>query len=85
MPNKQASIKDLRKTKKRTAHNVRIRKNVKALFKNSKEIVTSGSKEEAVLKLRALQQAADKAAKRGIIHKNEARRRVSVAMKSLKK
>lgn len=78
-------MKDLRKTKKRTAHNVRIRKNVKALIRNAKGVTSTATKEDVTSLVRALQQAADKAAKRGVIHRNEARRRKSVAMKLLNK
>lgn len=83
MPNKKAAIKDLRKNRKRAAHNLRIRKNVKALVKETRELTAAGKKEEATQKLRALQQAADKAAKRGVMHKNSAARRKASAMKRL--
>jgi small subunit ribosomal protein S20 len=85
MPNKQASIKDLRKTKKRTAHNLRIQKNVKSLFKSAKELAKEGKMAEASAKIAAFQKAADKAAKRGVIHANEASRKKSVVMKMIAK
>ena len=81
MPNKHAAEKDLRKNKRRAALNVRIRKNVKALWKQSRELLTEGKKKEAVEKVKALQQALDKATKVHVIHRNEARRRKSTLMK----
>lgn len=81
MPNKHAAEKDLRKSKRRTAHNVRIRKNVRALWKASRELLKQGKKNEATEKIKTLQQALDKAAKLHVIHTNEARRRKSTIMK----
>ncbi len=83
MPNKKAAIKDLRKNRKRAAHNLRIKKNVKALVKETRELIAAGKKEDAAIKLRALQQAADKAAKRGVLHKNSAANRKASAMRKL--
>lgn len=85
MPNKQAAIKDLRKARKRATYNARVRKNVKVLFKGTRELIIAGKKDEATAKLRAYQQAADKAAKRGVIHANAARRKKSAMMKLLAK
>ena len=85
MPNKQAAIKELRKSRKRAAHNASIKKNVKALFKDAKSLVTEGKKEDAAAKMRAFQQAADKAAKRGVLHANSASRKKSRLMKKLAK
>mgnify|MGYP001561702302 CR=1 FL=1 len=81
MPNKHAAEKDLRKNKRRAAHNLRIRKNVKALWKAGRELITQGKKNEAAEKIKILQQALDKAAKRHVIHVNKARRQKSALMK----
>lgn len=83
MPNKQAAIKELRKSHKRALYNAKIRKHVKNLFKTTQEFIASGKKDEAMLKFRSFQQAVDKAAKRGVIHTNAARRRKSTIMKKL--
>ncbi len=81
MPNKHAAEKDLRKNRRRAALNVRIRKNVKYLWKQSRELLVAGKKSEAVQKIQSLQQALDKAAKVNVIHRNEARRRTRTMMK----
>jgi small subunit ribosomal protein S20 len=85
MPNKHAALKDLRKNRKRAAHNARIKTNVKALHKKSKELVAAGKKDEALTAARAYQQAVDKAIKSGVIHKNQASRKKSQVMKALAK
>lgn len=84
MPNKHAAIKDLRKNRKRAIANARIKTNIKALFKQSKELAAAGKTTEAKETARKYQQAADKAAKRGIIHKNQAARRKSSVMRKAK-
>lgn len=81
MPNKHAAEKDLRKNKRRAALNVRVRKNVKALWKQSRELLAEGKKKEAAEKVKSLQQAIDKATKTHVIHRNEARRRKSTLMR----
>ncbi len=85
MPNKKASIKDLRQNHKRATHNARIKRNVKFLTKQSKDLITAGKKEEAKKSVIALQQAMDKAAKVGVISRNRARRKKSSFMSSLTK
>jgi len=85
MPNKHAAIKDLRKNKKRAAHNARIKTNVKALFKKSKELAAAGKKDEAKTAAQKYQQAVDKAVKRGVVTRNQAARKKSQAMKALAK
>ncbi len=82
MPNKHAAIKDLRKNKRRAARNLREKTNVKSLIKQLKELVKDGKKSEAEALVSKLQQAADKAAKRNVIHMNKARRIKAQAMKA---
>lgn len=81
MPNKHAAIKDLRKNQKRAAHNARIKTNIKALFKKSKELIAAGKSTEATDVIRAFQKAVDKAAKVGVVHKNLANRKKAALMK----
>lgn len=85
MPQKHAAIKDLRKNKKRAAHNARIKTNVKALFKKSKELAAAGKKDEARAAAQKFQQAVDKAAKHGVVSKNQAGRKKSQISKVLAK
>jgi small subunit ribosomal protein S20 len=83
MPNKHAAIKDLRKNKRRAERNVRVKVNVKALYKKAKTLLAEGKKSEAKEIALKFQQAADKAAKTGVLTKNTASRKKSSVMKAL--
>ena len=85
MPQKHAAIKDLRKNQRRAAHNARIKKNVKSLFKKTTSLITESKKTEAAEAARAFQQAADKATKVGVLTKNTAARKKSQLMKAISK
>ena len=75
MANKQSALKELRKTKKRTAHNALIKTHVKHLFRECMDLINAGDMTKAKEKVALFQQAADKAAKRHIISVNRARRK----------
>ncbi|MFA6447401.1 MAG: 30S ribosomal protein S20 [Patescibacteria group bacterium] len=81
MPNKQSAIKELRKTKKRTQHNIRIKTRVKQLFKLCNELIVSGNIEEAKKTALQFQKMVDKAAKENVISENRSRRKKSALMK----
>lgn len=83
MPNKHAAIKDLRKNRKRAAHNAKVKTHVKFLRKKGTDLVSGGNAAEAKEAVRALQQALDKAAKLGIIKPNKAARQKASLMKAL--
>ncbi len=83
MPNKQAAIKELRKAKKRSVHNARVKTNFKALFSKAKDHATKGEMEEAKKASVAFQVAADKAAKVNVISKNKANRKKATLMKMI--
>lgn len=78
-------MKELRKTKKRTAHNFRIKTNIKALMSKSKQLIEKGDLAEAKKMVLALQVALDKAAKVNVISKNSASRKKSRIMKMIAK
>lgn len=78
-------MKELRKTKKRTVHNARIKTNIRALVSKSKQLITKGDLVEAKKAISALQIAVDKAAKVNVISKNSASRKKSRIMKMLSK
>jgi ribosomal protein S20 len=84
MPNKSSSIKDLRKSKKRRAHNLRIRTNVKQTFNQAQVALKQGDETRARDLIKSFQKAADKAAKKRVISPNKANRKKSVLMKALK-
>lgn len=70
MANLKASIKDLRKTKKRTLRNYSIKSEVKTVMKKIRKL----SKEEAKKMLPKAYSVIDKAVKKGVIKKQTAAR-----------
>jgi ribosomal protein S20 len=82
MPNKHAAEKDLRKNQRRATRNARLKTHVKHLAKSVHELSTDGKKADAKTVAAKLQQAADKAAKHGIISRAAAGRKKSLAMKA---
>lgn len=77
MPNKQNAKKALRQAKKREARNLVVKKAFKKAVKDTKEATSDDFKE----KVRLAQKALDKAAKKGVIKKNTASRKLSRLMK----
>lgn len=80
MPNKPAGRKALRQTKKHAVLNAAR----KEAFKNAIKKTLKASGDEAKTLLRLAQKALDKAAKRGVIKKNTAGRKLSRLMKKIK-
>ncbi|MBI4239545.1 30S ribosomal protein S20 [Candidatus Uhrbacteria bacterium] len=83
MPHKQAAIKALRQTKKRTEHNALVKKNIAYLRKSSLKAVAAkdlGKAQEYFVKL---QKAIDKAAGKNIIKKNTAARKKARLIKKI--
>jgi len=85
MPNLKASIKDVRKAKKRRARNLLYKKNMKRAIKEFVALVSSSDKEKAQKLLPSLYKIIDKVAKKNIIHKNTAARKKSQLAKMLAK
>lgn len=84
MPIKQAAKKALRQTKKRSELNLKVKETYKKAIKTVSKAVEAGDK-DLKEKLRLAQKALDKAAKRGIIKKNTAGRKLSRLAKKIKK
>ena len=82
MANKKSSKKDLRRIAKRRPGNQATRTALKTFVKKVK---TSSDKKTAAEALTSAVSAIDKAAQRGIIHKNAAARRKSRAAKAANK
>lgn len=74
MANSRSALKRVRKTKTETARNRFLKDQVKANRRTVLEAVSAGDKDAAGKAYNALASAADKAAKRGAIHKNAASR-----------
>lgn len=74
MANIKSSLKDIRRTTRRTEHNRQIRSKLKTLAKKAREAHQSADPAEAEASVRAYLSALDKAAKTGIVHRNKASR-----------
>lgn len=85
MPNNAAAEKRMRQEEKRRAHNRSVKSIVKTQITKARQAINSttvpaDASEEAV---RAAVSELDRAAKKGVIHKNNAARRKSRLMKQL--
>ncbi|MBU0597125.1 30S ribosomal protein S20 [Patescibacteria group bacterium] len=83
MPIKASAKKELRKTKKRTAANKIIKDTYRKAIKSTIKSMEAGEKDLGE-KLRLTQKALDKAAKRGVLKKNTAARKLSRLAKKIK-
>ncbi|MEK9165615.1 MAG: 30S ribosomal protein S20 [Patescibacteria group bacterium] len=83
MPIKQAAIKHLRQTKKRTERNQKVRKELKEFIRDIRKAVTLNDKTKLQELSSRLQKLIDKAAQKRIIKKNNASRRKSRLMKQI--
>lgn len=77
MPRRKSSIKRKRADKKRHLRNIRIKQELKKLLKKFQALVASKNTAEAKTFLGKIYSKLDKAAKKGIIHRNTANRRKS--------
>ena len=81
MPNNASAEKRMRQEQKRRLHNRMVKSIVKTNVTKARQAVASGiNSEEAV---RAAVSELDRAAKKGVIHRNNAARRKSRLMKQL--
>jgi small subunit ribosomal protein S20 len=85
MANKRSSKKDLRRTAKRTVRNKAARTALKTYVKKVRTAAAAGNANEVKSAVTTAQKMLDKAAQRGIIHKNQAARRKSRAAKAANK
>jgi small subunit ribosomal protein S20 len=84
MPNNAAAEKRMRQEQKRRLHNRSIKSLVKTQITKARQAITSGSNDEAAQEaVRAAVSELDRAAKKGVIHPNNAARRKSRLMKQL--
>jgi small subunit ribosomal protein S20 len=85
MANTKSSKKDLRRIVKRRARNQGTRSALKTFVKKVRTAAATGAAEPTQTALVAAVSALDKAAQRGIIHKNQAARRKSRIAKAANK
>src|SRR5450755_1632716 len=85
MPNNASAEKRMRQEQKRRAHNRSVKSIVKTQVTKARQAitVTSVNAEDAEAAVRAAVSELDRAAKKGVIHKNNAARRKSRLMKQL--
>lgn len=84
MPIKRASFKDLRKSGKRHYKNISTKSELHSLTKKFEGLVSAKKTDEAKALLGTIISKIDKAASKGIVHKNAASRKTSRLMKKLK-
>jgi len=80
LPNIKSVVKDVKKSRELRARNLDTKSRIKTFVKKTKAAISDGS-ENAQALLNETVSIVDKAAKRGIIHKNAAARRKSRVMK----
>ncbi len=83
MANKKSAIKRLRSADRRRLRNRVYRVGARTAVKKARQAMDSGDPERAREAVRAAASALDKAAEKGIIHKNNAARRKSRLMRQL--
>lgn len=77
MPNTKSAIKRTRSTEHKQKVNRAIKSRIGTLERNFKDLVKQGNKEEAATALRNVSSAYDKAAKKGVVHRNKANNKKS--------
>ena len=85
MPNTKSAAKAMRQAERRRVINQTTKNKVKTATKTVKKLITASSKNEAMEALRSAMAALDKAAKKGVIHKNTANRKKSRLAKAIGK
>ena len=83
MADTKSAIKHLRSAERRRLHNRVYRVGARTAVKKARQAMDRGDPEQAREAVRAAASALDKAAEKGIIHKNNAARRKSRLMRQL--
>jgi len=84
MPNNAAAQKRMRQEKKRRLHNRSVKSIVKTQITKARQAITSDADDTTTAEaVRAAVSELDRAAKKGVIHRNNAARRKSRLMKQL--
>lgn len=81
MPNNPSAAKRMRQEQKRRLHNRMVKSIVKTNITKARQAIASGV--DAEMAVRAAASELDRAAKKGVIHRNNAARRKSRLMKQL--
>jgi small subunit ribosomal protein S20 len=83
LPTKKSAYKELRKSRVRHTRNISLKSELKTLTKRFEKLISDKKTAEAKDFLKSLLSTIDRAASKGIIHKNAASRRASRLMKRL--
>jgi small subunit ribosomal protein S20 len=83
LANTKSAIKNIRKSERKREHNRVIRSRARTLVKKTRVHIAAGDLEQAQASARLASKALDKAAKRRVIHPNNAARRKARLMKQL--
>ena len=83
MANIKSQIKRVKTNEKRRQRNKSVRSSVRTAVRKFREAVEGGNTEEAATLQRAAARALDKAASKGVIHKNQAANRKSAMAKRI--
>jgi small subunit ribosomal protein S20 len=75
--NTPSAEKRKRQAEKRRLRNVQVRTRVKSAVKKVRELLAQGDKTGAKAAMQAASQALDRAASKGVVHRNAASRRIS--------
>lgn len=85
MANHKSALKRIRQTAKRTARNRHTRATMRTFIKKVRSAIDAGNAAEAQGALPEAARKIAKAASKGVIHKNQARRRISRLAKAINK
>ncbi len=83
MANLKSSIKRIRSSRRRAEHNQITRSTARTYVKKARRLIEEGNLEEAETVVVQAVSALDRAAEKGVIHRNNAARRKSRLMKML--
>ena len=83
MANIKSQIKRIRTNQKATERNKAVKSEVRSAVRATREAIAAGDKEKATTALRAATRKLDKAAGKGVIHKNQAANRKSAIAKQV--
>lgn len=81
MAHTRSAIKRIRQAERRRIHNQMVRSRVKTLIKRARSLIEDGNLDQARLSVGDAISALDRAAERGVLHRNNAARRKSRLMK----
>ncbi|WP_308796444.1 30S ribosomal protein S20 [Agromyces silvae] len=83
MANIKSQIKRIRTNLKAQERNKAVKSELKTVIRATRDAITEGDKEKATAALRVANRKLDKAASKGVIHKNQAANRKSAIAKQV--